>query len=111
MPSTLQIDQPSINVIPALICALQEQHLTATVSFDLQIARDDHAPCVCPYHGTEGCNCQYLVILVQDPNQHLQQLQAIIVRGRDNLTWLCLRKQATSLGDDEPDMDLSLIHI
>ncbi len=39
-------------------------------SFDLQSAREAHSECSCPHHGTEKCNCQFVVLLVYgvDPN-------------------------------------------
>lgn len=33
-------------------------------SFDLQTARATQAHCTCPYHGTEQCSCQMLVLLI-----------------------------------------------
>lgn len=33
-------------------------------SFDLHSAREAHSGCKCPHHGTEKCNCQFVVLLV-----------------------------------------------
>ena len=35
-------------------------------SFDLHTARSAHTNCDCPYHGTEECDCQLIVLLVYD---------------------------------------------
>ena len=35
-------------------------------SFDLQTARSAHTNCSCPYHGTDECDCQMIVLLVYD---------------------------------------------
>lgn len=37
---------------------------TVLESFDLHSVRAAHSDCTCPHHGTEKCNCQFVVLLV-----------------------------------------------
>jgi hypothetical protein len=43
---------------------LRQAGLQIVQSFDLQTARATHEDCTCPYHGTEQCNCQMVVLLI-----------------------------------------------
>lgn len=43
---------------------LAQAGLQIVPSFDLQTARATQTNCTCPYHGTEQCNCQMLVLLI-----------------------------------------------
>ena len=43
---------------------LAQAGLQIVLSFDLQTARATQTNCTCPYHGTEQCNCQMLVLLI-----------------------------------------------
>ena len=106
MTHTLQVDRSILNVVPELICILQQQQMAATVSFDLQVARADQVRCVCPYHDTAECSCQYLILLVQDQSQPSPQIQAITLHGRDNITWLSLCKQNAVLSNNNPEIKL-----
>jgi hypothetical protein len=93
---TLRIDQASEQVIPNLLGALQRQALQVIVTFDLQLARADHATCDCPHHGTERCTCQYAVLLVYDSKQGYGSYRTITVHGRDGQVWLSLLKKSAS---------------
>lgn len=44
--------------------ALEGAGLQIVPSFDLQTARATQTNCTCPYHGTEQCNCQMVVLLI-----------------------------------------------
>ena len=37
-------------------------------SFDLRNALDNRDDCPCPHHGTDQCTCQYMVLLVYEPD-------------------------------------------
>jgi hypothetical protein len=52
-------------------------------SFDLQTARSAHTNCNCPYHGTEECDCQMIVLLVY--NQGGQTL-TLVAHSQDGKT-------------------------
>lgn len=90
MDYTVRLEHPGEQVIPKLIDALQRQGLQATISFDLRLARADHADCDCPYHGLLDCTCQYAVLLVYDPKQLDGAYRTITVHGRDETVWLTL---------------------
>lgn len=96
MDYTLRVDQASEQVIPNLLGALQRQALQVIVTFDLQLARADHATCNCPHHGTERCTCQYAVLLVYDPKQGYGAYRTITIHGRDGQVWLSLLKRSAS---------------
>ena len=106
MTHTLQIDRSILNVVLELICVLQQQQMAATVSFDLQVARVYQVRCVCPYHDTAECSCQYLILLVQDQSQPSPQFQTITLHGRDNITWLSLCKQNSFSGNNNSEIKL-----
>ena len=90
MDYTVRLEHPGEQVIPQLIGALQRQGLQATISFDLRLARADHADCDCPYHGQAECTCQYAVLLVYDPAQEDGTYRTITLHGRDETVWLTL---------------------
>jgi hypothetical protein len=43
---------------------LAQYNLRVIRSFDLRSALIAHEDCVCPYHGTSRCTCQFVVLLV-----------------------------------------------
>ena len=55
-------------------------------TFDLQAARQTHADCPCPYHGTKNCTCQMVVIMAHFD----MQLVTIVAHGQDSCTYLSL---------------------
>jgi len=54
------------NAVSWLTERLSNLGLVVKPSFDLQIARMAHLNCSCPYHGTQQCDCQIVVLLVYD---------------------------------------------
>ncbi len=69
-----------------------------TVSFDLQSARRALAyplTCLCPYHGTPQCDCQYRVLLVNRPGE---EADSIVAHGHDRRTELMLVPAAGDSG-------------
>jgi hypothetical protein len=46
--------------------ALAERGLQVMRTFDLRaaLAAGQHGECACPHHGTEQCDCQYIVLLI-----------------------------------------------
>jgi hypothetical protein len=61
---SLVLDAGSAQVLPAILSTLQRYGFTAVQSFDLRSALAANPGCACPYHGTEQCTCQYVVLLV-----------------------------------------------
>ncbi|MGA9533677.1 MAG: hypothetical protein WBR18_13250 [Anaerolineales bacterium] len=77
-----------------------EQDLAVIRSFDLQTARgriQDPASCPCPYHGSERCTCQYIVLLVYDGEA---EPASIVVHGHDRWTQIAIEEQAESQARD-----------
>jgi hypothetical protein len=53
-------------------------------TFDLQAARLAHAECSCTHHGTKGCNCQMVVLIVHNETQ----IATVVAHGQDEHTCL-----------------------
>ena len=90
MDCTIQVDQGSEQVIPEVLGRLQRQGLHVITTFDFQLARAPHVNCSCPHHGQKGCNCQYAVLLVYEPQSGYAVNRTITVHGRDGQVWLSL---------------------
>ncbi|MGB7876889.1 MAG: hypothetical protein WBL25_21100, partial [Anaerolineales bacterium] len=65
-------------------------------TFDLHAARVAQVDCLCPYHGTNDCTCQMVVLLV-----HSQKAQpvTIVAHGHDSQTSLSLVDMANQSMD------------
>ena len=48
----------------AATVALTQRNFRVVRSFDLRSALVAHEDCACPYHGTNHCTCQFVVLLV-----------------------------------------------
>lgn len=57
-------EAPGEAVATAVAEALFRRGLRPMRSFDLRLALEAHHDCPCPYHGTEECTCQFIVLLV-----------------------------------------------
>lgn len=66
---------------------VKEAGLQVLRTFDLQLARQAHSDCPCPYHGTDPCDCQMVVLLVYE-----DQFQPIslVAHSSDGKTWFSL---------------------
>lgn len=107
MDCTVRIGGASERVIPQLLDRLQHQGLHVVTTFDFQLARAPHVECSCPHHGTENCNCQYVVLLVYEPQYGYAVYRTITVHGRDEQVWLSLlRRPGTPAGNSEPHVTL-----
>lgn len=69
------------------IAQLDRAGLQVRRSFDLLAARAAHLDCSCPYHGTELCDCQMVVLLVYDQRNPPATL---VAHSRDGRTQLAL---------------------
>lgn len=67
-------------------------------TFDLHAARMAQVNCLCPYHGTNDCTCQMVVLLV-----HRQKAQpvTIVAHGHDGQTSLSLVDMASQSMDED----------
>jgi hypothetical protein len=82
---TLQSD--SSTVIEESTRRLDSAGLQVMRSFDLKIARAAHVNCTCPYHGTDQCDCQMVVLLVYSQDGPPVTL---VIHGRDGQTQIAL---------------------
>jgi hypothetical protein len=74
----------------AVLWALQRLEITglqAIRTFDLQTARFEHFDCTCPYHSTEQCNCQMVVILIY---KEKRAPVTMVIHGYDQSSWFYL---------------------
>jgi hypothetical protein len=107
MDCTIHLDRASERVIPELLGRLQRQGLHIITTFDFQLARAPHSECSCPHHGTENCNCQYVVLLVYEPQYDYTVYRTITVHGQDKQVWLSLlNRPGTPAGNNEPHANL-----
>lgn len=97
MDCTVRIGGASERVIPQLLDRLQHQGLHVVTTFDFQLARAPHVECSCPHHGTENCNCQYVVLLVYEPQYGYAVYRTITVHGQDKQVWLSLLQRPEPL--------------
>jgi hypothetical protein len=66
---------------------LNKSGLQVLQTFDLHAARMDPSLCSCPYHGTEQCDCQMVVLLVYENGFPPASL---VAHGHDGQTWFTL---------------------
>lgn len=90
MAHTLHLNQSSEDVLRSLVKALNHRELQAVASFNLRQARAQQVDCPCPYHETEDCSCQYIVLLVFAPKWLSEGYRTITLHGRDGQVWLSL---------------------
>lgn len=82
--------KPWKETVKALPGLFQEAGLHLVQSFNLQDARKsllESTSCKCPHHGTERCNCQYLVYLIYDETA---EPVTLVVHGYDDFTEISL---------------------
>jgi hypothetical protein len=83
----LVLEQPCDEAMAWVIHQVNEAGLQVLRTFDLQMARLAHSECPCPYHGTDRCDCQMVVLLVYE-----DQFQPIslVAHSYDGKTWFSL---------------------
>jgi len=97
MAHTLHLNQSSEDVLRSLVKALNRRELQAVASFNLRQARAQQVDCPCPYHETEDCSCQYIVLLVFAPKRPSEGYRTITLHGRDGQVWLSLLENSIPL--------------
>ena len=63
MDPTIQFDKPAAEAVENVSQALGARAFRVMRSFDFKEAAAAHPHCVCPYHETENCTCQYLMLI------------------------------------------------
>lgn len=67
-------------------------------TFDLQDTRYNTSECSCPYHGTNRCDCQMVVLLIYGAGSQPVSLVAHCHNGR---TWLSIVDSARQPADSD----------
>jgi hypothetical protein len=73
--------------LPLITEALARLGLQVLPSFDLQVARAVHTRCDCPHHGSQGCDCQMVVLLLYGQSG---APSALVLHGHRGKTYLSL---------------------
>jgi hypothetical protein len=81
----LSLRYPCIEALDWIKQRLAESNLRAVQTFDLHEARAGSTCCTCPYHGTQECDCQMVVLLVYGRSS---QPATLILHGNDGQTWI-----------------------
>jgi len=87
LTSFLTLHQPAETTVAWTMQRLKARGFQVEQTFDLHAARMAQDDCLCPYHGTNDCTCQMIVLLV-----HSQKAQpvTIVAHGHDGQTSLSL---------------------
>lgn len=83
----LLLEKPCDEAIAWVVRQINGAGLQVLRTFDLQVARLTHAECPCPYHGTDQCDCQMIVLLVY--GDHYQPI-SLVAHSHDGSTWFSL---------------------
>ncbi len=106
MTQPFVLKRPCGDAVPQVVEALADNGLVVTQSFDLRVATSPFVrvaelvgqehfrtlltipdDCVCPKHGTAGCDCQMVVMLVYGK---ATAPATLVANGHDGHTWLSL---------------------
>ncbi len=96
MNESLLFNFDSDTVSQAVITALARHGLYVLRSFDLRSALGTHGGCECPHHGTDQCNCQFVVLLVYG---EAAEPVVVTTHARDNRTEARIVHDATTVPD------------
>ena len=92
LTSLLTLHQPAETTVAWTTQRLRAHGFQVEQTFDLRAARMSQVDCPCPYHGTNDCTCQMIVLLVR--NQKAQPV-TIVAHGHDGQTNLSLVDMAS----------------
>lgn len=99
----LTLTQPFGDVFAWTTRQLNKVGLQVEQTFDLKVARVSHAGCSCPYHGTEQCSCQMVVLLVRGADKEPLTIMLHGNDGQTNLTIINLAGKRTN-----PNLDATI---
>jgi hypothetical protein len=93
----ITVQSSSQAVVERVIQVFREAGLQVIQSFDLQAAKTSQTHCACPYHDTELCDCQMIVLLVYyRDNKPI----SLVAHGKDGKTHIGML--------DDPSRDQSI---
>lgn len=83
----LVLDQACDEAVDWVVVKISQAGLRVVRTFDLQMAMHTRVACPCPYHGTQACDCQMVVMLVYaTPGDPV----TLIAHGHNHHTWFSL---------------------
>src|SRR5512132_3829577 len=83
----LTLEETATRVDTWVRATLTQAGFRVVPTFDLKVARLAHPDCSCPYHGTDQCTCQMVILLVYGKHENPATL---VIHGQDGKTWLSL---------------------
>lgn len=83
----LFVNKPCDEAVAEVVQQLALSNLQVLRTFDFQISGINSTQCTCPYHGTDRCDCQFVVLLVY---QDKLRPTSLVVHGQDGKTWFAL---------------------
>lgn len=101
----LSMDRPWDETLDWLSRSLERAGLRVLRTFDLHNTRFDLEDFPCPNHGTEGCDCQMVVVLVYG---QAAQPATLILHGSDGQIRLSLVN--TPIQQADPSLQSSIEH-
>jgi hypothetical protein len=94
----ITVQSSSQAVVDRVIQVLMEAGLQVIQSFDLQAAKTSPTHCACPYHDTELCDCQMIVLLAYNREN---KPVTLVAHGKDGKTHIGIL--------DDPSRDRSFV--
>jgi len=101
----LILEQPCNDAIDWVAKQIEGAGLAVVRTFDLHIARHAHTSCPCPYHGSDQCDCQMVVLLVY--GNHCQPV-SIVAHGYNRQTWFSVVDTPQQRADPRLEADIRL---
>ena len=99
----LILEQPCDDAIDWVARQIGSAGLQVVRTFDLNVARNTHASCPCPHHGTEQCDCQMVVLLVYGSER---QPVSIVAHGYNGQTWFSVVDTPQQRADPRLEADI-----
>ncbi len=102
-PVNIQPEITSVNcscgeMVRRVQLSLMERGMRVLATFNLHDAVSNLDDCPCPYHGTSGCDCQMVVLLIYG---EALAPTALTLHGNDGQTWLTLADDSSKAADPQ----------
>lgn len=86
-PPFLYVNKACDEAVAEVMQQLASANLQVLRTFDFQLARTGLTQCTCPHHGTEQCDCQFVILLVYRDSLPPTSL---VVHGHHGKSWFSL---------------------
>jgi hypothetical protein len=97
-PPFMTMQSPCEEAVSLVIQQLDNAGMFVVRTFDLKVALLPQTDCPCPYHGTEQCDCQMIVLLVYADGGNPVSL---VAHGSEGKTWISLVNNPQQHADSE----------